>query len=155
MWVSLCRMCSKKVETVSRIISECREPAQREHKRRHENVSGYVYWELSGKSDLERAEKWYEHKPDGGVENEEYKILWDMKIQFDKVTEGRKPDLVFINKEQKEVKMIIAVPGDLKVKDKEIEKIEKHQVLKYENLRLCNLKIRCYTHSNWCSRSSL
>ena len=78
-----------------------------------------------------------------------------MKIQFDKVTEGRKPDLVFINKEQKEVKMIVAVPGDLKVKDKEIEKIEKDQVLKYENLRLCNLKIRCYTHSNWCSRSSL
>ena len=42
-------MCSKKVETVSRIISECREPAQREHKRRYENVSGYDIESYLGK----------------------------------------------------------------------------------------------------------
>ena len=23
---------------------------------------------------------WYKHKPDGEIENKEYKILWDMKI---------------------------------------------------------------------------
>ena len=31
----------------------------------------------------EHSEKWYEHTPEGAVENEEIKILWDINIQCD------------------------------------------------------------------------
>ena len=51
--------------------------------------------------------------------------------------EAKRIDLVFINNKEKEVTMIdVAVPVDLRVNDKEFEKIEKDQLLKDETLRL-------------------
>ena len=63
--------------------------------------------------------------------------------------EAKRIDLVFINNKEKEVTMIdVAVPVDLRVNDKEFEKIEKDQLFK-------TMKYVCYTHSNWYSRGSL
>ena len=36
---------------------------------------------------MDRSEKWSEHQPEGVVENERCKILWDMTIQCDHVFE--------------------------------------------------------------------
>ena len=57
------------------------------------------------------------------MENKDYKIYWDFMIQCDRFMEARKPDDVIIDKRTKEVKIIdIAISGDKRVKDKEIEK---------------------------------
>ena len=46
-----------------------------------------------------------------------------MNIESNQVIEARRPDIAFINKEEKEVKITDeAVPGDARVKDKELEK---------------------------------
>ena len=37
--------------------------------------------------DLEHAGKWYEHSPQKVSGNEKVKILWDVKIQIDKIME--------------------------------------------------------------------
>ena len=64
-----------------------------------------------------------------------------MNIQCDQVTEARRPDIVFINKEETEVKIIdVAVPGDMRVIDKMLENMEKYQLLKDETGRLWNMK---------------
>ena len=64
-----------------------------------------------------------------------------MNIQCDQVTEARRPDIVFINKEETEVKIIdVAVPGDMRVIDKMLENMEKYQLLKDEIGRLWNMK---------------
>ena len=42
----LCRMCGEKAETVSHLVSECSKLAQREYKRRHDNVARYIHWQL-------------------------------------------------------------------------------------------------------------
>ena len=47
---------------------------------------------------MSRGEKWYEHQPEGVVENEKCKILWDMTIQCDHVIEARRPDIVVVEK---------------------------------------------------------
>ena len=52
--------------------------AQKEYKRRHDNVVKKVRWDLCKKSGLEHTEKWYEHVPEGEIENEEVKVLWDI-----------------------------------------------------------------------------
>ena len=115
--------------------------AQREYKRRHDNVARYVHWELCGKAGLERAEKWYEQKPEGVIENEDFKILWDFMIQCDQMVEHRKPDIVIIDKRKKDVKIIdIAIPVDSRVKEKECEKIEKYEKLKEEIGRMWNMR---------------
>ena len=71
----LCRMCDKKKETISHIVSECEKLAQNENKRRHDNVARIIHWKLCEIYNLKRSEKWYEHAPEGVVENEEVKIL--------------------------------------------------------------------------------
>ncbi len=129
----LCRMCGEKGETISHLVSECSKLAQREYKRRHDNVARYVHWQLCNKGGFERAKNWYEQQPEGVIENENFKLLWDFTIQCDRVIEARRPDIVWVDKKNKEVKIIdIAVPGDLRVKEKELEKIEKYQMLREE-----------------------
>ena len=79
----LCRLCSKKGESVSHIVCECKKLAQREYKQRHDNVAKVVHWKLCEKYHLEKKDKWYEHAPDSVSENDEVKLLWDVNIQCD------------------------------------------------------------------------
>ena len=133
----LCRMCHEKGDSVNHIVSECSKLAQREYKRRHDNVGRYVHWAMSEKANIERANEWYNQQPSSFAENEEYMLLWDMMIQCDQHIQARKPDIVLLNKRTKEATIIdIGIPGDKRVQEKEVEKIEKHQPLKDEMARL-------------------
>ena len=44
--------------------------AQTEYKGRYDNVARYIHWQLCGKCGLERANNWYEQKPERVVESE-------------------------------------------------------------------------------------
>ena len=56
--------------------------------------------------------------------NEKCKIFWDFGIQTDKEIEHRRLDILVIDKEKRECKIIdIAVPRDQNIKLKELEKI--------------------------------
>ena len=138
----LCRMCKSKGEFVGHIISECPKLAQKEYKRRHDNVARIIHWELCGKYQLERAEKWYEHKPEGVIENEEVKLLWDFNIQVDHTDiEHRRPDIVVVNKKLRKCELIdIAVPGDIRILSKEGDKIDAYTDLKNELFKLWSMK---------------
>ena len=65
----LCRMCGSKGEMVAHVVGECGKLAQTEYKGRHENMAGYIHWQLCGKCGLERANSWYEKKPEGVEES--------------------------------------------------------------------------------------
>ena len=74
------------------------------------------------------------------MENAEIKLLWDINIQSGNLIDARRPDLIVINKkEQKGIIIDIAVPTDVRVKEKEKEKVEKYQDLKKEIKRLWKL----------------
>ena len=123
------------------MVSECSKLAQGEYKRRHDDVARYIHWQLCEKGGFERACKWYEQKPEGVLENEGYKLLWDFTIQCDRMVEARRPDIVFVDKNKRETKILdVAVSGDGRVKDKELEKIEKYQLLKEEVGRIWGMK---------------
>ena len=124
--ISLCRLFGKKGESVQHITSGCEKLAQKEYKRRHDNVAKNVHWDICKKNRLEHIEKWYEHTLGGAVENEEIKVQWDINIQFDNLIEARRPDLIVIDKkEQKGIITDIAVPADVRVEEKEKEKVER------------------------------
>ena len=123
------------------IICECKKLGQREYKRRHDTVSKLVHWKLGEKHNLERKKEWYEHFYQGAVEDDDVKSIWDINIQCDNVTEARRPDLILIDKKAKSCVIIdVAIPGDCRIREKEIEKIEKYQNLKRELKRLWSLK---------------
>ena len=121
------------------ITSGCEKLAQKEYKRRHDNVAKKVNWDICKKNGLEHSEKRYEHDPEGAVENEEIKVLCDINIQCDNLIETRRPDLIVIDKkEQKGIIIDIAVPADVRVEEK--EKVEKYQDLKREIRSLWKLR---------------
>ena len=75
------------------------------------------------------------------VENEKVKLLWDVNIQRDNVIEARRLDIVVVDKkEHKRIIIDIAVPDDVRVGEKELEKVEKYKELKREIGRLWKLK---------------
>ena len=136
----LCRMCTKKSE-VSQIVSECQKLTQKEYKIRQDNVARIVLCKLCGKYNLKRSEKWYEHAPEGVVENEEVKILWGGMIQCDREIKAKKPDIVLVNKNEKSCAIIdIAILGDIRVSKKVKEKIERNQQLKRESKERATLE---------------
>ena len=115
--------------------------AQKEYKRRHENIARLVHWKLCCKYDMSRADNWYEHQLEGVVENEKCKKLWDITIQCDHVIEARRPDFVFVEKENNKAIIVdIASPWDHRVYEKDVEKIEKYQDLKREIGRLWGIR---------------
>ena len=60
---------------------------------------------------------------------------------IDRMVEARRPDIVFVDKQAMEAKVIdIVIPGDPHVKDKEVEKIVKYQLLRQETRKLWKLK---------------
>ena len=56
------------------------------------------------------------------MESENFKILCDFTVHCDQKIEARRPDIFFIDKEEREVVIIdVAIPGDDRVKDFELE----------------------------------
>ena len=72
---SLCRVCRKVDEIIDHIVSGCSKLAQKEYKRRHDNLGKIVHWKLARKCNFEAGDKWYEHEPENVLQNEDYKIL--------------------------------------------------------------------------------
>ena len=77
---SKCRMCAKAEESVNHVLSKCSNLLQREYKRRHDWFGTKIHWEICRKYDIEVKEKWYEHRPEVIIENDNCKILWDKRI---------------------------------------------------------------------------
>ena len=63
-------------------ISKCNKLVQREYKIRYNWVGKVDLLGLCKKLKFEYTTKWYIHKPESIMENEERKILWDFEIQI-------------------------------------------------------------------------
>uniref|UniRef100_A0A1X7U4Q0 Uncharacterized protein n=1 Tax=Amphimedon queenslandica TaxID=400682 RepID=A0A1X7U4Q0_AMPQE len=111
-----------------------------EYKKRHDNVARYIHWELLGHFSIERSERWYEDKPEGVIEHNGVKVMWDFMVQCDRYIEHRKPDILIIDLVQRRGWIIdVAIPVDCRVTKKE-EKINKYQHLRLEIIRLWSLR---------------
>ena len=138
-----CRICKQSNETISHIVSSCSKLAQKEYKRRHDNVATAIHWDLSGKCGFERKERWYEHVPESVLENEDYKLLWDFSVRTDHEIGARRPDLVIIDKRDKSCQIIdVAIPEDNRVREKEDEKVEKYQDLAREVRKMWGVRTK-------------
>ena len=110
-------VCRKVDESIDYIVSGCSKLAQ-EYKRRHDNLGKIVHWKLARKCNFEAGDKWYEHEAESVLENEDYKILWDLSIQTDNVIEASRQDLVLVHKKERICKIIdFANPGDSSIEE--------------------------------------
>ena len=73
-----------------------------------------------------------------GEKNNDRTLSFKTMIQCSRMIEAREADIAFIEKRNMEVKIIdIVLPGDRKVEEKEIEKIDKYQMPRGDVRRLC------------------
>ena len=139
---SKCRKCNNKEETINHIVSECSALAQNQYKKRHDTVAKAIHWSMCKKYQLDASDRWYEHQPTPVIENEKAKLLWDFSIRTDRVIQAHRPDITLIDKLQSKVSLIdVAVPWDSRVEDKEREKREKYQDLKFELRRVWGMPV--------------
>ena len=81
--------------------------------------------------------------PESVLENEDYKMLWDFSIQTDLLIEVQRPDLVAVDKKERNCKMTdFAVPGDSRVEEKEKDRTEKYHDLRRELQNIWNVKVK-------------
>ena len=100
-----------------------------------------MHLELCQKHGLLGERKWYNHRAEGVMENEDVKILWHFNIQTDHLIEHRRPDIVVLNKKDSTCDIIdVAVPGDKRVNLAEIEKIENYSEQCREVKKIWQLK---------------
>lgn len=138
----ICRKCNIRNETINHIASECPALAQNQYKKRHDSVAKALHWSLCKKHQLPCSNKWYEHQPEGVIENDQAKVLWDYGIRTDRVIRANRPDVTLIDKVKKKVSLIdVAVPWDTRVEEKEREKIDKYQDLKIEIRRIWDMPV--------------
>ena len=122
---SLSRMCGERNETVAHLISDCTTLVQKQYKDwRHDAICRIIHWQMRIDYGLDHADKWYKHRPEMMVENEETKFLWDMSIQTDKILKYNKSGILLMDNIKKKAQIIdIACPFDSQVREKENEKI--------------------------------
>ena len=105
-----------------------------DYKRRHDSVARYV-WE--GRTGMGRSVVQTHSRATG----RKYKFCGIFSVQCDKMVEARRSIIILVDKQAKVAKIIkIAIPGDARVKDKEMEKIEKYQFLREEIGKLWKMK---------------
>ncbi|XP_062819964.1 uncharacterized protein LOC134294068 [Anolis carolinensis] len=130
-----CRLCKETDETIDHILSCYKKIAQTDYKQRHNYVAQMIHWNLCLKYHLPATKNWWDHKPAKVLKTEHAKILWDLRMQTDKVLEHNTPDITVV--EKKKVWIIdVAIPGDSRIDEKQQEKLSRYQDLKIELQRL-------------------
>ena len=136
---AICRVCRQSEEIVDHIVSGCSKLAQKEYKQRHDCVARALHWDLCQKHEVQTSQKWYELQPKGVVETGSANI----HLQTDAEIQARRPDIGIGDKSNKICFIIdIAIPGDTRVHQKEVAKIEKYNDLRRELQRLWKVKTK-------------
>ena len=97
----------------------------------------YICIGKCGKVLFAKAEKWYNQKPERVLESESHSVLWDFDVQWHQTINAKRPDVVILNKAKKEATIVdVANPGDARVAEKEVEKLEKYQLPKDKIIKM-------------------
>ena len=102
----------------------------------HNQVVSIVYKIICAKYELELpGSKWT--TPPRLIENNQAKIVWNFRIQTDKMVVANQTDIVVVEKQDKKAWVVdLEIQSDSKVRKMENEKLKKYQGLK-EMERVC------------------
>ena len=100
----MCWLCGEREETISHVTAECK---KKEYKIwRQDKVGQAIHWKLCQTFSLPCKDKWYDHAPEGVMENGQVKVLWDFRVQTDHLLEHNRPDIVVLEKEERTCNVI-------------------------------------------------
>lgn len=129
-----CRKCHQQSETIDHIVGGCKILVGTEYTERHNTVAKIIHQALALKCHLLSAQTpYYNYKPDNVLENEQFKLYYDLTLHTDKTILHNRPDITFQDKGKRTTYLIdISVPIDTNIVKKYNEKIEKYTPLAIE-----------------------
>nr|CAI5864221.1 unnamed protein product [Callosobruchus analis] len=133
-----CRKCHQQKETIDHITSGCRTLAGSEYIARHNSAAKVIHQALATTNQLiENNDPYYNYTPTSVLENNQYKLYWDVEIHTDKTIPANRPDIVFQSKADRVTYLIdIAIPNDKNIQNTYTGKISKYTDLAIEIKRL-------------------
>ena len=82
------------------------------------------------------------HNPIPVLENDTHELRWNLNVQTDHRIPTRRPDLIIINKNKRNCKIVdFALPADHRINLKESEKKDKYLDFARELKKLWNIKL--------------
>ena len=106
-------------------------------------LAHYIHHRIASSFSLleDTSVAWYNHEPLPVIENDVIKVLWHFDIQTDKHVTSNRPDIIIVDKKEKSLKLMdVAIPNDMNIVWKGIEKIEKYANLMNELKELWSMK---------------
>lgn len=120
-------------------------PCEQEFKDRHDKMGKIIHRALAEEYKLVEIDPTVsedEYDPEAVLENEKYKLLWDLEISVsDRHIVYNRPDMVIWNKKRNSVRVIdFAVVNYEKVLETRLRKMEKYSLLAKEIMRNWHVK---------------
>ena len=84
---------------IEHLLSECKLMAAFQFKLCHDSVAKVIYWYLCSVHSLPHAVNWWNHIPPEIVERNSVKLLWNFDIFTDNRISARRPDILWIDKQ--------------------------------------------------------
>lgn len=132
----ICRICHQSSETIDHLITACSNMANTEYLHRHNLTTSIVHQALALKLGLisdKQTCPYYEYKARPTMENQHYKLYYDIPIHTDKCIAANRPDIILHNMREKHAIFIdVTHPADHNINKAESEKISKYIPLAIE-----------------------
>lgn len=138
----LCRRCNQATEHIQHITSSCPILAPREYLERH-NAVCKIYHQAIGRSIglIKDIVQNHTYLPSEVLENDRYKLCWDTSIITDRPVQHNRPDIVLLDREKSEVKIIdVTIPADDNMERAYTDKLTKYHDLAFEMKEIYRLK---------------
>ncbi|XP_045463748.1 uncharacterized protein LOC123673305 [Harmonia axyridis] len=129
-----CRRCLQGTESIQHVVSSCSLLAPTDYTERHNAMARVFHRAIAEETGLiKTAKKAYEYTPCTVLENDTYKLYWDMVITTDKPIPHNRPDIVLFDKGRRSAKIMdVTVPADDNISKAFTEKLTKYQDLAFE-----------------------
>ena len=137
-----CRRCHMFPETIDHITAGCKLLAGTVYTNRHNTAAKIIHQQLALQHKLiTETQPYYTYTPQTILENDKYKLYWDITLHTDKTVMHNRPDITLQNKTEEITYLIdIAVPSDHNINNKYLEKKDKYQPLAIELERIWKQK---------------
>ena len=135
-------MCGKRKETIAHVVAECKKLAQKQYKNWHHDwARRIIHWEHCRRYGFNCIEKRYDNIPEGALENEKSKILWDFRIKTNQHITRNRPNIVLHDTKKNECKMTdVLCLFDGRVIDRKEKKKGKYEDLRKEVAKLWSVR---------------
>jgi len=95
----LCRRRGKESETVQHITAACEQLAPTEYVKRRNRLAKVIHQKLAESAEfIEDKSPYYKYTPANVLQNENFKLYWNLSILTDKTIHFNQPDITFMNK---------------------------------------------------------